>query len=207
MQDPSEALIGLLVPGDGPDGPIVDLCAAPGTKASHLCERFPGRVVAADRTRGRVQRMRETLTRTASGAALLLQDALHPAIRSGSVAGVLVDAPCSNLGVLRRRMDARWNAKEREIARHGLHQERFLRSAARLIRPGGWLLYSVCSIEPEETAQVRASFLAEVTSFEAAAFAHSLPAEVIDDDGALRILPGQLDCDGVYACLFRRGGG
>jgi 16S rRNA (cytosine967-C5)-methyltransferase len=205
-QDPSEALIGLLPP-DGGEGLIHDLCAAPGTKTSHLSERFPARVVAADRTRSRVQRMRETLERTGSDARLFLADATRPPIRPGTAAGVLIDSPCSNLGVLRRRVDARWNAKEREIPRHGQIQRKLLRTASDLVRTGGWLLYSVCSTEPEETDQVRAEFLADAPWFRPLAPHIDLPSEIVEAEGTLRIMPGQRECDGVYACLFRREGG
>jgi 16S rRNA (cytosine967-C5)-methyltransferase len=205
-QDPSETLVGLLPP-DTARGAILDLCAAPGTKASHLCERFPDRVVAADRTRARVQRMRETLDRTHSRALLLLEDATRPALRPMSAAGVLVDAPCSNLGVLRRRVDARWNARERDLARHGQFQRRLLAAASQLVWPGGWLLYSVCSTEREETDLVRGGFLAGAPAFRPLTPRLDLPAAILEDEGAVRVLPGQLGCDGVYACLFRRTGG
>jgi 16S rRNA (cytosine967-C5)-methyltransferase len=202
-QDPSEALVGLLAP-DNDSGTILDLCASPGTKASHLGERFPGRVIAADRTRVRVQRLRETLERTGSSAHLLLADATRAPLRPASAAGALVDAPCSNLGVLRRRVDARWNVREPEIVRHGNAQLKLLTAASKLVQPGGWLLYSVCSTEPEETDRVRAAFLAAATSYRPGALPAGLPPGILDEDGSVRILPGHRDCDGVYAALFHR---
>ena len=206
VQDPSESLVCLLAP-DRVEGPIVDLCAAPGTKTSHLAERYSGFLIATDRTRQRVQRMRETLARTRTAAAILVADARTAALRSGSVGGVLVDAPCSNLGVLRRRPDARWNvAGETDIARRAKTQSDLLRCAAALLRPGGWLLYSVCSTEPEETEGIRTAFLDQDQRFRSEPVAFELPDELVTGEGSIMIRPGQRDCDGVYACLFRRVG-
>jgi 16S rRNA (cytosine967-C5)-methyltransferase len=205
-QDPSETMVGWLAPES--DGlRLLDLCAAPGTKTSHLGERFPGaRIFAMDRSRSRAQRLRETLARTGIAAQIVLGDAGAPPFRQGTADGVLLDAPCSALGVLRRRVDARWNVLEPDLARHHRQQGRLLEEAARLVAPGGWLLYSVCTVEPEETDQVRAAFLERCPAFRPEAFPLELPAEVRGDEGELRILPGQLDCDGVYASLFRCSG-
>ncbi|MFB3908394.1 MAG: RsmB/NOP family class I SAM-dependent RNA methyltransferase [Candidatus Eisenbacteria bacterium] len=221
-QDPSEALVGLLPPApsdagagaddgaeDGADdgAPILDLCAAPGTKTTHLSSRFGARVVAMDRTRNRAQRLRETLARTRLACPILIGDASRPPLRPSSAAGVLLDAPCSALGVLRRRVDARWNVREEDLRRLAKQQEGMLLAAANLVAPGGWLLYSVCSTEPEETEQVRASFLGGSGLFEPLPFALDLPDEVRPSTGVLRIRPGQAECDGVFACLFRKTGG
>jgi 16S rRNA (cytosine967-C5)-methyltransferase len=203
-QDPSETLVGLLPP-DTLDGRILDVCAAPGTKSSHLAERFGRAVVTAmDSRRSRVYRMRETKERTKAPFAMVLGDVRSAPFRAGIAAGVLCDAPCSSLGVLRRRVDARWNMREADLARHGKTQYVLLESAARLVEPGGWLLYSVCSTEPEETDSVRAAFLSSNPRFHERAFHADVPDWARKGPGTLRILPGEGDCDGVYACLFGR---
>jgi len=203
-QDPGETLVGLLPPVTTGDAPILDLCSAPGTKTSHLCDRHEARVVAGDRTRARIQRVRATMRRTGGHAELVVADAIEVAFRPGSAAGVLVDAPCSNLGVLRRRVDARWNVRPTDLARHRRQQTRILNGAAALPRVGGWLLYSVCSIEPEETDGVRLSFLKAHPHFRPHPFAFDLSPEFTPEEGVFRILPGQGECDGVYAALFKR---
>jgi 16S rRNA (cytosine967-C5)-methyltransferase len=120
--------------------------------------------------------------------------------------GVLIDAPCSNLGVLRRRVDARWNVRPSDLARHHAQQLRLLTTASILPRTGGWLLYSVCSTEPEETDDIRSEFLERNPWYSPGAFSIDLPPEYVPSEGALRILPGDGDCDGVYAALFIRIG-
>lgn len=204
VQDPSETLVGHLPPDEN-SGPILDLCAAPGTKTTHLSSRFgEGRVFAMDRSRGRMQRLRETVKRTGDSCPLVLANALRAPFRPGSCAGVLLDAPCSALGVLRRRVDARWNVRESDLARNREQQIWMIDSAATLVRPGGWLLYSVCSTETEETDSVREAFLSRHPSFRPLAFAVELPEPLRLGEGVVRILPGEADCDGVYASLFRR---
>lgn len=205
VQDPSESLVGLLPPSVG-EGPILDLCAAPGTKTSHLAERFGSHVVGMDRTRLRVKRLLETIVRTKSDCPILVADLLRSPFARRIAAGVLVDAPCSNLGVLRRRPDARWNVQEHELRGHAARQGRLLQAAAELVRPGGWLLYSVCSTEPEETEQVCEAFLAIFPSFRPRGFALPLPASIVPASGTLAIRPGQEECDGVYARLLERIG-
>jgi 16S rRNA (cytosine967-C5)-methyltransferase len=203
-QDPSETWVGLLAPETGV-GPILDLCAAPGTKTTHLASRFgAGRVIAMDRSRGRLERLRETLGRTGDPCPLVLGTAHHPPFREGRSSGVLLDAPCSALGVLRRRVDARWNVRESDLFRNRNQQIRLIGSAATLVRNGGWLLYSVCSAEPEETDEVREAFLARTSSFRPRPFEVPVPESLRAGEGAVRILPGQAGCDGVYACLFER---
>jgi 16S rRNA (cytosine967-C5)-methyltransferase len=203
-QDPSETAVGLLPPL-ATQGRILDLCAAPGTKTTHLATRFgASQVTAMDRSRGRMQRLRDTLRRTGDACPLVLGSAVTPPFRIGIGAGVLLDAPCSALGVLRRRVDARWNVRESDLARNRSQQIRLIRSAASLVRPGGWLLYSVCSLEPEETDQVRDMFLSKCPAFHPIPFELSVPESLRGAEGVLRILPGQDGCDGVYACLFER---
>ncbi len=203
-QDPGETLVGLLPP-ETADGMILDLCAAPGTKSSHLAERFgPERVVSMDWTRSRVQLLRETLARTGLPCAIVLATAHSAPIRIGTCAGVLCDAPCSALGVLRRRVDARWNVRETDLVRHGRQQVRLLEAAAELVRPGGWLLYSVCTTEPEETEAVREAFLSRRPQFRPLPPVVDVPAGIREAEGTIRILPGQVECDGVYASLFER---
>lgn len=203
-QDPGETLVGLLPPKDTA-GMVLDLCAAPGTKSSHLADRYPhATVIAADARRSRAMRLRETRERTGAKFIIALADARSSPFRREFARGVLCDAPCSSLGVLRRRVDARWNVREADILRHGQKQIEILSAAATLVAPGGWLLYSVCSTEPEETDDVRGAFLGAHPPFREIPFAIDLPAWARQGPGTLRILPGEGDCDGVYACLFGR---
>src|SRR5262249_51470770 len=125
--------------------------------------------------------------------------------KGGAYDRALVDAPCSSLGVLARRADARWRKEASGFAELAQHQGALLRAAARAVKPGGVLVYSVCSFEPEETDEVVNAFLAghpEWSKDDAAAF---VPGELVESGGAMRVLPHRSGTDGAYAVrLVRR---
>lgn len=204
LQDESQAIVGRLWP-DLECGPVLDLCAAPGTKSSHLAELSPGgAVVAADRTLQRVRRVADTKAR-------LQLDRLFPVVADGRVPAfrsvfprVLVDAPCSGLGVLRRRPDARWLRCPGEIANAAALQRRLLNAAATLVVPGGWLLYSVCTLEPEETELQIAEFVERQHEFQPAQVPDWLPEPLRSGSGTVRVLPGTMGMEGLFAALFRK---
>lgn len=130
---------------------VLDLCAAPGGKTTHLAELMGDRglVVAVDLP-DRIGRVREAARRLRLGCIrAVAADGTRVAFREPFDA-VLLDAPCSNTGVLARRPDARWRIREADIFRAAELQRRLLRNAVRLLRPGGRLVYSTCSLEPEE---------------------------------------------------------
>lgn len=130
---------------------VLDLCAAPGGKTTHLAELMggKGKVVAVDLP-GRIGRVAESARRLGLGSIeCVAGDAATIAFRKRFDA-ILLDAPCSNTGVLARRPDVRWRLTERDIAGAAALQRRLLENAARLLAPGGRLVYSTCSLEPEE---------------------------------------------------------
>lgn len=151
---------------------ILDLCAAPGGKALAIAERLGdgGGVVAQDAHPGRLELVRENVRRLGAEARVSVVDRFEDGT-AGAVAGpaggagaerfdaVLVDAPCSNTGVLRRRIELRWRLQPGEIPRLAAEQLRLLGVAARRVRPGGTLVYSTCSLEPEENQHVVDAFL------------------------------------------------
>ena len=136
---------------------VVDLCAAPGGKATALAARGV-RVVACDSHPGRTRRLEAN--RRALGAASMtvaVADGRHPPLRPGRFDAVLVDAPCSGLGTLRRRPDARWRIEPSAVPRLAELQRALLDAAATLLRPGGQLVYSVCTLTAGETSVLAAS--------------------------------------------------
>ena len=140
--------------GVQPGDLVVDMCAAPGGKATALAARG-ARVIACDSHLGRIGLLkanRESLD--ADRMQVLAADGLHPPLRSGCCDAVLVDAPCSGLGTLRRRADARWRIEPSSVELLAELQTGLLDAAIDLLRPGGQLVYSVCTLTAAETLAV-----------------------------------------------------
>jgi 16S rRNA (cytosine967-C5)-methyltransferase len=130
-------------------------------------------------------------------------DGLRPPLRDRFDV-VLVDAPCSGLGTLRRRADARWRKEEPIVAEMAALQRALLDGAADRVRPGGILVYSVCSFEPEETDETVKAFLDTHPDFVQKDARPLLPPAFRGEDGALRALPHVHGTDGVFAVRLRR---
>jgi 16S rRNA (cytosine967-C5)-methyltransferase len=135
---------------------VADLCAAPGGKATALAATG-ARVLAADHRLGRVGLVRGNAQRLGSTVDLLVAEAEASSLRPGSFDRVLLDAPCSGLGTLRRRADARWRIDADAVSRLAALQRRMLDAAADLVRPGGMLVYSVCTLTSAEGPEVAAA--------------------------------------------------
>lgn len=174
IQDPSTLLAGReLDPQPGES--ILDLCAAPGGKTTFIAELMNnrGRIVAHDISEERLKLVRENCARLGVTCVEALSTLNSAARRSEAEAAqfsthfdkVLVDAPCSNTGVLRRRVDLRWRITAEEIQRLRAAQLDLLKQASRCVRSGGILVYSTCSLECEENTEVVEQFLAEISGF------------------------------------------
>ena len=153
----SQAIVAVLDPQPGDR--VLDLASAPGGKATAAAERMGGEglVVAADLHPGRVRTVLPR-RRRASGcgrpSSTMVADGRHPAVRDGAFDRVLLDAPCSGLGVLRRRPDARWRVQPDDVRDLAALQRVLLAAAARAVKPGGRLVYAVCTLSNEETLDV-----------------------------------------------------
>jgi 16S rRNA (cytosine967-C5)-methyltransferase len=158
VQDPSTlAACDLLAPEPGET--ILDACAAPGGKTTCLAAlmRNEGKIVACDLWESRVARLRENCARLGVRSAdCRVLDTMKeaPELLPQSFDRILIDAPCSNTGVMRRRLDVRWRLTEEDFLRMPAQQLALLRRCAGLLKPGGVLVYSTCSLEPEENEQV-----------------------------------------------------
>ncbi len=180
---------------------VVDVCAAPGGKATALAAAAQ-RVVALDHTSGRVGLIVTNAATTATSARLdpVVADGRRPPLRPGCADAVLLDAPCSGLGSLRRRADARWRIDEVDVDRLAVLQGELLIAAAELVRPGGRLIYSVCTLTDAETGAVIAPFVASRPEFTAVPLGGPWkPAGL----GA-RLLPTAGGRDGMSCFRFRR---
>jgi 16S rRNA (cytosine967-C5)-methyltransferase len=163
LQDPASMLVAHLVepqPGDR----ILDLCAAPGGKTTHMAElaRNEAEITAMDAQRGRLYSVRENVERLElSGIRLVCGDGTKPPLREAQFDRVLVDAPCSGLGTLRRHPDLKWHIDPAAIARLAEQQRTLLRSAVEVCKNGGLIVYSVCTISTAETEEAIRDVLAD----------------------------------------------
>jgi len=157
VQDPS-TLLAVRELNPQPGETVLDLCAAPGGKTTFIAQLMQNRgsVLAHDADSGRLKLLQENCERLGVSCVQI-----SPALISDSqhFNRILVDAPCSNTGVMRRRVDLRWRIQPAEIERLRKVQFDLLRQAASRLKPGGTLVYSTCSLEPEENAQLVAGFL------------------------------------------------
>lgn len=204
-----------------PGHTILDACAAPGGKTTHLAELIAnqGRIVAMDRQIDRVARLRENCRRLAATAVMpVIGDARRPAealalVQGGEQAllgtfdGVLLDAPCSGLGVLRRHPEAKWKKHTAMFARHHLLQRELLEALAVVLRPGGVLVYSTCSTESEETEEVIEQFCHRHQQWQRESVAPWLPSSAlpfVTAQGALSTMGNDCGMDGFYAARIRK---
>jgi 16S rRNA (cytosine967-C5)-methyltransferase len=198
VQDLGASLPARLIPGDAAQ--VLDLCAAPGGKTMQLAAAGH-KVTAVDTSESRLGRLRENLQRTHLDATLVKADALtwEP---SDPFDSILLDAPCSATGTFRRHPEVLYRARPPIIAANSDLQAKLLDRAAQWLRPGGVLVYSVCSLEPEEGEEVVGPFLdrngnvhIEVPS--------DLPDFVpVSAEGWIRTLPGLLESDGGLDGFF-----
>jgi len=203
VQDPAHALLARFaqIP---PDALVYDACAAPGGKEVIL-ETLGARVVAGDGRDERMGRLRDTTRRAGVAIRCLAADLETAPIRPGSVDAVLVDAPCSATGTMRRHPDARWRLHPAVFARSAQRQARLLEAAAPLVRPGGLLIYATCSLEPEENEHVVERFLNQHPDFARAPRGQStIPPELLTAAGDFQSLPQRHGIDGAYAARLVR---
>jgi 16S rRNA (cytosine967-C5)-methyltransferase len=206
VQDLAASLPARLIPADATG--VLDLCAAPGGKTMQLAAAGHA-VTALDASQARLQRLRENLDRTHLDTKLVHADALAWDA-DGQFDAILLDAPCSATGTFRRHPEVLYRARPRVIAESAEIQARLLSRTASWLRPGGALVYSVCSLEPEEGEQAIGALLRESEEF-ALDRPDDLPNFVTPaGEGWVRILPGLLEeqggLDGFFiARLVRRG--
>jgi 16S rRNA (cytosine967-C5)-methyltransferase len=205
-----------------PEWLVIDACAGVGGKATHLAEMMGdrGRVVAIDLHEHKLRLLggaaRRLRLRTIETRVMDARD-LADSDLAGTADAVLVDAPCSGLGVLRRRPDLRWRLRPEDLHPLTSLQREILTAAAACVRPGGVLVYATCSIEPEENEEIVEGFLASNLEFEAGNAAETLAASADGGragavgkqtaGGAVVFIPEQRGPDGFFvARLVRRRG-
>jgi len=211
VQDEGSILVGQALrprPGDT----VLDACAAPGGKSTHLAELMDnkGLVVAVDPHDHKLNLIRDNARRLGT-------DIVTPQLGDAREVGramaekaeaVLVDAPCSGLGVLRRRPDARWRKSAEQIQELHRLQLEILEGAAAAVRPGGVLVYSTCTMEPEENQGTVEVFLARHPEFHPESLRSYLPAVLADEPGVeqgwVQLLPHVHGTDGFFIARLGR---
>ncbi|MGA9586054.1 MAG: transcription antitermination factor NusB [Terracidiphilus sp.] len=217
LQDEGSQLVAELAPRAGT---ILDCCAAPGGKTLILAERNPeARIVACESSPQRLAQLRERLLMLGSRVECRLADAA--ALEDDAAYDVvLADVPCSGTGTLGRNPEIRHRLRPEDLSRQAERQRAILRGALRAVRPGGHVVYSTCSLEPEENEQVVAAVLSEGKDARLISFnsrieelrrAGILTAAGAEDllcgitaEGSLRLLPGMFESDGFFVAMIEK---
>jgi 16S rRNA (cytosine967-C5)-methyltransferase len=190
---------------------ILDACAGPGGKSTHLAQ-LGARVVATDIRPGRARMVADAAQQLAAGADgdrvhVVVADALRPAVAAGLFDAVLVDAPCTGLGVLRRRPELRWRRDAADPDRLATVQAALLEAAIELVRPGGRLVYSVCTWPEVETVGVVQRLIAvagDRVQVEDAAILLGRSGDEGSLGAGVQLAPDRDDTDGMYVSVLRR---
>ena len=209
VQDEASQLVPLIV-GARPGERVLDLCASPGGKTLGMAGamRDEGVVVASDVRARRIDLLRQTIRASGARSVRVLQVGAAGTLPFGPVFDrVLVDAPCSGLGTIRRDPDIRWRRAETDLPLLATKQIELLDRAGATVRPGGRLVYATCSSEPEENEQVVDAFLAKHPEFTVVDPRPELPEAVrplVEERGFFRTLPFRDGLEAFFAAALQR---
>ena len=201
VQDESSQLVShLLAPKPGEK--VLDLCAGLGGKTTHMAALMKnmGTIIATDTNSKRLALLRENCKRL--GVKNVLNKKLNEIEKEAPFDKILVDAPCTGIGVIRRHPDIKWNRSPESIDRMAKIQLSLLDQAAELLKPGGWVAYSVCSIEPEEGQGVIESFVRGSGNWNVLSADEIMPE--IEKGPFLKLLPQAKGPDGFFAALIEK---
>jgi 16S rRNA (cytosine967-C5)-methyltransferase len=186
---------------------VIDLCAAPGGKTTNIAEMMKneGEIVALDKYEAKLnlilsacERLGLRIVKLRAADATKFDD--HPADR------VLLDAPCSGLGTLAKKPDIKWKRELSDITRLNVTQRALLENGARLVKPGGVLVYSTCTMEPEENEGIVGQFLAEHPEFHVDPADRFVHKDLVTPQGYAATLPHIHSMDGAFAARLVKSG-
>jgi 16S rRNA (cytosine967-C5)-methyltransferase len=204
IQDESAGLAALLM-DPKPNETIWDVSSAPGGKATHMAERTRdrGRILATDLNAARLRFVLENVSRLGLGGIYpAVMDGLHPGL--SEVDKILLDAPCSGLGVIRRRGELRWRKQESDIAALTGIQRALLESVAPVVRKGGTLVYSTCTVLPEENIQIVEAFLSGHPEFRIENAGAFVSKALVNSQGMVETWTDKHGMDGSFAVRLRK---
>jgi 16S rRNA (cytosine967-C5)-methyltransferase len=207
IQDEASQIVGFAASAS-PEERVLDACAAPGGKTAIMSQTMQGTglLVAADHRAGRVRVLAATLARAGVHVPILQMDASRSLPFGPVFDRILVDAPCSGLGIVRRDPDVKWSRTAEDLAGFAATQRSLLASAAAALRPGGTLVYATCSSEPEENDGIVDAFLESRPDFDLAPAAPGPTVargpELVDERGLLRTLPFRDGLDAYFCAVL-----
>jgi 16S rRNA (cytosine967-C5)-methyltransferase len=206
IQDSSAQLVTHLLDPQ-PGETVIDACAAPGGKTTHMAELMgnTGRILALDKTASRLKKLQQNLDRLQlSGVNILTGDSCTLSELTGTADRVLLDAPCSGLGTLHRRADARWQKTLPQIEELAKLQTRLLANTATWVKPGGVLVYATCTVHPLENDRVITPFLAAHPEWHIELPPSDSPvASLVGTDGWIEVWPHRQHMDGFFMVKLR----
>ncbi|MEH7106817.1 16S rRNA (cytosine(967)-C(5))-methyltransferase RsmB [Bacillus sp. JJ1764] len=213
IQDESSMLVAYAL-GVSDHQTVLDACAAPGGKTTHIAEKLKGtgEVISIDLHEHKVKLIRDNAQRLGLEnikAVALDSRKVSEHFQEGSFDSVLLDAPCSGLGVMRRKPDMKYTKKEQDITQLSMIQQQLLQAVSPLVKKGGTLVYSTCTVDKEENEQMIKNFLGDHSEFEGDYSLRSRMPEAIQpfiSDYDLQILPQYFGSDGFYIAALRKKG-
>jgi 16S rRNA (cytosine967-C5)-methyltransferase len=189
-----------------PGETILDMCAAPGGKAGYIAEKMrnEGFIIAIERHYSRAKFLHENLGRLGTRIAhILCADSLQLPVKI-QFDRVLIDAPCTGFGVLNKRVDLKWKRTIQDIENMKRLQKQLLESAARVIKPNGIIIYSTCTIDPDENEQVIKEFLGKNSGFHLEEPENNIPKQYLSEKYFVRTFPHRHNLDGTFAARLRK---
>lgn len=200
VQDESAGLVVKLL-DPKPGEMVIDLCSAPGGKTTYIGEMMKneGKIIAVDKYEHRLNLVKQSCERLGITNVEFIAEDATTANFGGKADKVLVDAPCSGFGVLQKKPDIKWQRELSDIKNLVKTQIELLETASKLVKTGGVVVYSTCTIEPEENIEVVKSFLERHPEFEIDDARKYLPSDVVTDGGYMETFPHKHDMDGGFA--------